>query len=543
MIDQTFIRSLGLMIVFAAVFALAARRARMPTIAAYLLAGLVLGPGTGLVKISHSLEIISEMGIALLLFLVGLELSFEKFKDVGKVAIPAGLAQVIATTLGGLAVCHLLGFGWREALFLAAAMTFSSTVVVVKLLDEKKELYSLHGRLAVGIFLVQDIVVILALTLLAGSGHEGEAAGGAAWRMIKALAGMGVLVLGVVVASSRWLAGVFRWAAGSPETMFIWSLAWCFGLVAAAHALGLSPEIGAFLAGLGLAQLPHNLDLRRRVHPLMNFFVAVFFVSLGVKMDLGSALSQWGVVLLLSVFVLAGKLLLVGVILRVLGQSRRTAFLAGVTVAQVSEFSFILVAQAEGVGLVGPTVLPVVTLVGLVTITVSSCLILNADALHDRLRARGWLGRRRTAGTEDAPIAVTPLRDHVIIVGMNTLGRDLVRRLCAAGENVLAIDTDVRKLEGLPCAVLIGNIEAASVLEEAELAHAKLAVSTLHIEETNDLLAFHCKRLGVPCAVHVVDLSVVDNLLEMDATYLMIPKVDGVKLQNRLLKEMGYFQR
>ena len=170
MLEVTFIEDLGLIIVAATLFAFLARRIGMPSIVAYLLAGLALGPLTGLVEMSGSLALISEIGIALLLFLVGLELSFAKIKDVGRVAVIAGIGQVVFTAAGGLVLCGLLGFGVMEAVFLAVGLTFSSTVVVVKLLDEKGELDSLYGRIAVGIFLVQDIVAIFILTFLAGLG-------------------------------------------------------------------------------------------------------------------------------------------------------------------------------------------------------------------------------------------------------------------------------------------------------------------------------------------------------------------------------------
>lgn len=542
MSGEPFIESLGIVVVAAAACAGLARKAKIPTIVAYLLAGLAIGPGLHLVEHSPSLEVLSETGIALLLFVVGMELSFDKFKDVGKVALLAGLAQVALTTAGGFAMCQLFDFTPMEALFLAAAMTFSSTVVVVKLLVEKKELYSLHGRIAVGIFLIQDVVVILALTLLAGSASAEAAAGGASGRIAKAMLGMVVMLALVGTIARPLLAAPFRWAANAPGTVFIWSLAWCFGLVALAHQLNLSPAIGAFLAGIGLAQLPQNQDLRRRVHPLMNFFVAVFFVSLGLGMDVGAAMSHWQTVVALAIFVLLGKWLLFTGILLWLKQTRRTAFLTGLIVSQVSEFSIILVSKGQALGIIGPEVLPITTMTGLITICASSYLILKGDRLYEWLVVRGWLNKGERSQRDELMVTVSELRGHVIVVGMNTLGRNICLKLSELGDQVLAVDTDVKKLEGLPCPILLGNFESANVQEEAGLAHAKLLVSALHIEEANDLMAFRCHQLGIPCAIHVVDLSATENLLEMDATYLMIPKVDGVKLQNEVLRKMGFLQ-
>jgi Kef-type K+ transport system membrane component KefB len=494
---------------------------------------------------SPALVLISETGIALLLFLVGLELSFAKIRDVGKVAVAAGIGQVVFTAAGGYGLCWLLGFPVMEALFLATALTFSSTVVVVKLLDEKGELNSLYGRIAVGIFLVQDLVVILILTFLAGmsAGEDLDAATVAAG-LGKAFGGM-ALLLGLSLLASRYiLPRPFRWAARSPDVLLVWALSWCFLLVLAAHAFGLSLEVGAFLAGLSLAQLPYNDDLRRRVHPLMNLFIAVFFVSLGVRMDASGAAVNWWPTLVLSLFVLIGNPLIFIIIIRRMGYAKSTSFLTSVTVAQISEFSFIFAGMGMSRGLIGAEILSITALVGVVTIAVSSYMILYNHELYRICKRLGVLDWRIFQGPDDAVEADVAghgkgLSGHVIVVGMNSLGRQIVEMLHERGETVLAVDTDPEKLEGLPGHSLLGSAEYRSVLQEAGLERAKLLVSALRIEDANDLLAYRCQIADIRSALHVVDLSVVDNLLDLDADYLMIPKVDGVKEQLRMLREIG----
>jgi Kef-type K+ transport system membrane component KefB len=251
-----------------------------------------------------------------------------------------------------------------ESLFLATALTFSSTVVVVKLLDQKKELDSLYGRIAVGIFLVQDLVVIVVLTFLAGLGTpEAMTIGGVSWGLARAFGGMGLLLVGALLASRYLLPRLFGWIAGSSEALFIWSLCWCFLLVFGAEVLHLSLEIGAFLAGLSLAQLPYSHDLRRRVHPLMNFFIAVFFVTLGIQMEFGAALDHW-----LPRCPLALRADRQPVHLhvdhRALRLRERTSFMTSVTVAQISEFSFIFAAMGLGDGADRPEILSLIGLVG-----------------------------------------------------------------------------------------------------------------------------------------------------------------------------------
>ena len=537
MADEFFLRSLGLIVMGGAFFSVAAGWIRMPTIVAYMLAGLVIGPLTGLVEISHALELISEIGIALLLFIVGLELSLEKVRDVGKVAVVAGIGQVVFTAVIGYGLCVLLGFNWVESAFLATALTFSSTVVVVKLLDEKHEMDTLYGRIAVGIFLVQDLVAIVMLTFLAGLGTGSVDASTAATSMVKAFAGVAALL---VLGAARWLLpGPFAWAARSPETNVIWSLSWCFLIVLAAELFGLSLEIGAFLAGLSLAQLPYNNDLRRRVHPLMNFFIAVFFVSLGVKMELSAAFEHSGSVLLLSLFVIIGNpVIFIWIILR-MGYGERTSFFTAVTVAQISEFSFILVAMGVRAGLIAPSILSITALVGLITITVSAYMILYNGPLYRLVKTSGALRLFGRHAVEEAPHVSLQPHGHFIVVGINSLGRELVRLLRARGEHVLAIDTDPRKLSGLEFDMLLGDAGDPNVLAEANVGGARMLVSALTIEETNDLLAYRCRAAGTPCAVNVMDLSATENLLAMEVCFMLVPKVDGVSAQDAELRKVG----
>ncbi len=539
MIDEFFIRSLGWIVGAAAAFAIFARLFRLPGIVAYLVSGLVLGPLTGFVTVSDSLKFISDTGIVLLLFLVGLELSFEKIKVVGKAVVIAGLLQVAITAAAGFGLAFWLGLRGLEAAFLSAALTLSSTVVVVKLLDEKRQFSSLHGRIAVGILLVQDMVVIILLTLLAGiPGGGGEMEAGPIFAgVVRAVGGMIFLVFGVL-AALRWvLPRVFKWAEGSPEMLFIWSLCWCFVVLFGAHALHLSHESGAFMAGVALAQLPYSHDLRRRVHPLMNFFVAVFFVTLGINMKPGTGGFGWTGIAAICVFVLIAKPLIVGGITRILHFPAKAAFSTGISLGQVSEFSFILLAMGAQSGLLGSQVLSATGLVGLITIAISSCGILYDEKLYA-------LWQRFLPGTEEeTTVTKKHAHGHVIVVGMNTLGRELVKRLAARNEETLAIDTDPEKLRDLPGRTLLGSVEYLPVLEEAELHHAKLLISALHIEDANDLLAFRCRQFGVPCSIVAVDLSVVDHLLEMDVAYLMIPKIDGIKRQNATLEEIGIISK
>jgi hypothetical protein len=311
-----------------------------------------------------------------------------------------------------------------------------------------------------------------------------------------------------------------------------------FGFILAAEALHLSIELGAFLAGVVLAQLPYNDELRRRTHPLVDFFLAVFFVSLGARMDPAAMAATWPAALAISAFVLVAKPVVIAVLLALMGQPRRASALAGLTLGQVSEFGFILTGLAVGAGLVGPDFLGLVSLVGLLTIGVSAALVPGAGAFVDRLERRGLLDLLPGAGGEDETIAA-PLARHVVVVGMNTLGRMLVRRFGDRGEDVLAVDTDASKLEGVGTRTLVGDVTIGAVIEAAGIPRAKLVVSTLQIEDVNSLLAYRCARLAVPVSIHAFDPTLVDELLEIGADHLMVSKHDGIRMVEAALRRLG----
>jgi Kef-type K+ transport system membrane component KefB len=538
--EMTLLLDLGLIVSVAAVFALLGKLVRMPSIIAYIVAGFLLGPALNAVEVGDSLELISKLGIALLLFLVGLELSFEKIRDVGRVAVVAGLGQVVFTALGGLALCLALGFDFMSSLFLAVGLTFSSTVVVVKLLDQKGDLGRLYGRIAVGIFLVQDLVVIAVLTLLTGLTKGG---GFDFFSILKGLGlaagGMAILLVVTLLASKYVLPKPFAWASRNPDTIFIWALFWCFLITGLAGAMGLSVEVGAFLAGIALAQLPYGNDLHQRLHPLMNFFVAIFFVTLGVQIDLAAALDNWVASVVLSLFVIIGNPLIFMIIIARMGYSEITAFRASVTVAQISEFSFIFATLGLAAGLIGQEVLSITAFVGILTIAVSAYMIIYTEPLYRFMQKTGLLKLFRAKQEPDRE-ETESRADHIIVVGMNALGREVVKQLCARGEQVLAIDTDPKKLEGLEGAeILIGSVEYESVVDEIRLKDAKLVVSALQIEDVNHLLAYRCRALGVRCAIHAFDVSVVEDLLDLDTAYLFMPTVDGVVEQRMIMEREG----
>ena len=540
MTDFPILQSLGYILFTAAAAVLLLRVVRVPTIVAYMAAGLLLGPIAGVLTVAESIELISEVGIALLLFLVGLELSLEKIRGVGRVALIGGVIQMATCALAGALLAIAFGLPLGSALVIALAVTFSSTVVVVKMLGEKRELSALYGRIAVGVLLVQDVAVALALTLFAGLQTPDSTSDVPSVLRGVATAFGGMFVLAAVAAAAaRWvLPRMFTWIRTSSETVFIWSLAWCFLFILAAEAMHVSVELGAFIAGVGLAQLHFADELRRRVQPLVNFFLAVFFVSLGLQMQPGSALAHWPLLLaLMAIVVIIKPAVLFATITR-LGYGGRTSFLSSITLAQMSEFSFILAAVAAATGALPEEMLSVITLAGLITIAMSSYLILWSERLYERIgdsRFMRILGRPGPLEPEAQP----GLEGHIVVIGMNTLGVRIVHELAQRGERVLAIDTDAHKLRDLPARTLLGSIDESGVLDEAHFTRARLVISALQIEDSNNLLAYRCRTAGVPVSINAFDPSLIEDLKDLGADHVIVPKHDGTRELALQLRRAG----
>lgn len=538
MFDLGVLRELGIAVLGASGVLALARAVRLPPLPGYLVAGLLLGPAAGVLAVGESLDLLAHLGVALLLFLVGLELSVDRIREVGRTAVLVGAGQMTATFLLGAGLALGLGFAAVEALFLGLAVTFSSTVVVVRLLGDAGEIATRHGRLSVGVLLVQDVGVALALTVVAGMAGGGESAS-LGRQLGVSLVGLAALVA-AAAAAVRWgLGRALEWLWEMPEAAFIASLTWCLLLMLGAEAAGLSVELGAFVAGVAVAQLPRAHDLHRRVRPLVDFLLALFFVALGAGLDLGAAARYGAEVLALSALVLAGKPLLVGGLLGAAGETDRTGLRAGLTLGQISEFAFVLTAAAAAAGLVGRDLLSVVGAVGLITIGVSAVTAPYGERLFGllRRRARGALRLFGRSGTEEEP--PEKRRGHVVVVGMNALGREVVRSMADRGERVLAVDTDPDKLRDLPAEALVGDVNLGVVLEEIGIERARLVVSALHIEDTNRLLVHRCRAAGVPVAVNVVDAATADGLRELGADHLIHSRREGARQLAERLRPVG----
>lgn len=458
---------------------------RQPLIVGFIGVGVLVGPaGLGLVSAGGELELLAELGIAVLLFLVGLKLDPQLVRSTGPVALATGLGQVAFTSILGFGIALALGMEWLPALYVAVALTFSSTIIIVKLLADKRELDELHGRIAVGFLIVQDIVVVLALIAIAALGAAEEGGGG---RSLLVVLGRGVSFLGGIVVLMRFvLPRLLAWLAHNRELLLLVSVAWAVGVSALGAALGFSGEVGAFLAGFALATTPYREAIASRLVSLRDFLLLFFFIELGAELEFaetGSMLFEAGI---FSLFVLIGNPLIVLVIMGAMGYRARTSFKAGLTVAQISEFSLILVALGLSVGHVERNVLGLVTTVGLITIGLSTYLILYSEPIYQRLAP--WLTvfeRRRPHTGEPRPEERVEI--EAIVFGLGRHGGLVAQRLRERGLAVLGIDIDPDALRTARAAgldVLYGDASDPEFPLALPLQHARWVVSTVPHADT-----------------------------------------------------------
>jgi Kef-type K+ transport system membrane component KefB len=418
---------------------------RQPLIVSFIAVGVLAGPSAlGIVQSHASIELLAELGVAVLLFLVGLKLDLKLIRTLGGVALATGLGQVLFTSVVGFALCIALGFGAVASLYMAVALTFSSTIIIVKLLSDKREVDALHGRIAIGFLIVQDLVVVLAMmvlsTLAVGTQPDAPAS---IWAQVASVLFNGAVMLGLVLLFVRYAANpLVSRIAHSQELLITFAIAWAALLAALGSHFGFSKELGGLLAGISLASTPYREAIVARLSSLRDFLLLFFFVALGAQIDLGLLGAQVWPALLLSLFVLVGNPLIVMVIMGYMGYRKRTGFLAGLTVAQISEFSLILMAMGLTLGHVGTDALGLVTLVGLITIAMSVYMITYSHHLYR------WLEPVLGLFERSLPFRETAL-DHlrsagrpydVILFGLGRYGGSIAGRLAAQKLNILAVD-------------------------------------------------------------------------------------------------------
>ncbi len=480
MAEFTLLFNLGFMVIAAAFSLFIARALNQPALLGYLLAGVIIGPfGLNLLSEPGEIAILSELGIIFLLFTVGAETDFLKFMKAGPTILLGGLAQVLLTII--IAFFVLPGLSFEASLYVGLALALSSTILVVKILQDKKILSSLHGQLMLGILLVQDIVVVVALPLLAASSNLNVDF--LQFLVLKAL----LLIAVVALLSKKFFPTVFRMSAQNPELLYLTALATCFGFIALAYALNISLAIGAFLAGLAIAKLPYNLEAVSSIRGLRDFFVMLFFVSLGTQLSF--SIGDVPVVFMVSfiLMILVFKPFVMYSITQLAGYgsgiSSRVAF--GLT--QMSEFSLILLLQGKVAGVIPGSIYSFMLLAVAGSMVISPYLMEMGPRFHEWLKKKFNIRvfslfdsfSRRIDAMQEIPNK--GLNNHVIILGGGRSGKYVAREL-ARKYPVIVVDHDPNMIayfraKGVPA--VFGNAHNPEILEKLHAERAKMLVCAL----------------------------------------------------------------
>ena len=472
---------------------------RQPLIVSFIAVGILAGPSLlDVARSDEQINLLAELGIAVLLFLVGLKLDVKLVRTLGPVALTTGLGQVAFTSVIGFGLGLALGLDVVTSLYVAVALTFSSTIIIVKLLSDKREIDSLHGRVALGFLIVQDLVVVLAMLVMSaiGAGAQNDSAAAE----IALVFGYGALMLLAVGLFIRFVAErLVERLARAPELLVCFAIGWAALLAAAGDYLGFSKELGGLLAGVSLASTQFREAMAARLAPLRDFLLLFFFIALGAGLDLSLLDEQIPAAIVFSLFVLIGNPLIVLAIMGAMGYRRRTGFLAGLTVAQISEFSLIFAAVGLSLGHIGAETLGLVTLVGLITISLSTYMITYSHHLYAWLEPFLRPFERRTTPREVVGEA-EPARGRydVLLFGLGRYGSAIARRLKQQGVSVLGVDFNPAvvkqwQTEGLD--VAFGDATDPEFVASLPLAGVKWAVSAVPEHETG--VTHEDARLGL----------------------------------------------
>lgn len=520
---------IAIIIVIAAGFGFIAKLIGQPLLVGYLIAGISVG-AFGITTNTEDLKTLSQVGVTLLLFLLGLEMKLSDLPSIGKPAIVTGIGQILFTSTIGFLLAVFLGYEYLPALYIAIALTFSSTIIMVKLLSEKKDLQSLYGRISVGFLLVQDFVAILILLFLASVSKGSTDPFIFVYTFAKA-----ILLFGAVwFLSKKAIPFLFeKYLTSSTELLFIASIAWVLGFSSlVAGPLGFTLEIGGFLAGLALSNLPEHLQIATRARPLRDFFLTIFFVVLGTELAIGrefvSILPQ---ALIFSIFVLVGNPLIVLILLGLMGYKKRTSFMAGLTVAQISEFSLILMAIGLSLSHVAQSDVSLMIIVAVITMTLSTYMIMSSERIYLRLQNfLGFFERAKYNSAEKVARLSDEFSNHIVVVGCDRSGHIILSQLIKSSEKYVVVDFNPAIFDELSkrgVNVLFGDISDPEILEASNVANAKLIITTFGVLPDNlrileYLKTKHSKALFVAVATNKHDL---DKLYKEGAYYVVIPEM------------------
>ncbi len=539
MIESMFIE-ISLIIILAVFVSGLMKLLRQPLIVGYIITGIVAGPlFLNIVKSADIVATLSQFGVVFLLFIAGLSLNPKVMKNVGKVSLITGVGQILFTTIIGFFISKFFGFSDITALYVAIALTFSSTIIIVKLLSDKGDLQTLYGRISVGFLIVQDVTAIIILMMISSftSGFDILTL-----TVENIFIGAGILAF-ISVFSIFVLPRITEAISRYQEFLLLFSIGWLLLLAVAFDYLNLSIEIGALLAGISLSISPYHYEIKLKMNVLRDFFILFFFVLLGSQMIFVNISEFLLPVAVFSAFVLVGNPLIVMILMGLLKYTKRNGFMAGLTVAQISEFSLIVVALGVKMGHVSNEILSMVTAIGLMTILGSTYMIMHSNKLYSHISK--YLGIFERRGRKiDEHIHHEGKKYNIILFGYDRIGFSLLGSIKNLKKKFLIVDYDpevITKLasEGYECRY--GDANDIDLLNKLDFSRTKMIISTIPDVETSLLLIKKVRESNKDSIViivcHQIDEAL--KLYENGATYVLMPYFLGGQHASTLISKYG----
>ncbi|MGM5484152.1 MAG: cation:proton antiporter [Nanobdellota archaeon] len=574
---------LGGIIILATFLIFIARYFKQPYIPAYILAGIILGPEFGRWLFNNGIisqpgfitdlsliSEISEIGLAFLLFVVGLEISFKKLRDLGKVTIIGTIAQFILLFTGGYFLSKAF-FPSLPSIYLALMLSFSSTMVVINILSKKNELDTLHGRIAIGTLLVQDFIAIIAITLLTGMPSGNESVWINFLAVLIAFLKTGILILLTFAASFYVFPKIFRFAAKSQELLLLSSISVAFFFSIFAENIGkillfvltlggnqinevmqglispgLSIAIGAFLGGVALASSDYSLEIQSKISPLKDFFATIFFVSLGIELVFKGFSMIIPYLLAFLLFLVFFKPIIFIIITGLFGFEKRTSFLTGITLFQVSEFGLIIVNLGYITGdLISREFFSMTVLLAAVTMIMTSYAIKYQNPLYNLIGQKISFLSTLTKKNEKLQYLPDNINKEVVLIGYNRTGFSIFKTLKKLKKNFLVLDYNPEVIKHLikdKVHCIYGDANDVEILKRLHFKKAKTVISTITDYFTNELIIKKVKEENNKCLVFVMALNPKEalDLYDKGADYVVLPHYLGGDHVSFLLEDVSY---
>lgn len=525
-VESTIFTDIGLVIIMATMGGFIARFFKQPLISSYIIMGVLIGPVFGFIKDLAVMDVLSEIGIAFLLFIVGIELDLKRLKTVGAVASLGALIQMALSFVLGYSAFLIMGFSVIVSVYAGVAVMFSSTMVVIKVLSDRKQLDTLHGRIVIGTLLMQDVVAVMLLSILS---HLDNFSAGI---LVVSIA-KGALVFVAAWLFSKFLfPQLFKFAAKTQELFFLASISVCFLFSLAFVKIGFSVAIGAFVGGLMLGNLPYNLEIISKIKNLRDFFATLFFVSMGAKLTFAtlSAYTWPFIVMLFATIVFLPFITFLTTMM--FGFNRRVAFLTALSLSQISEFALIAIDQGLRLGHVDQGFLSLTIMTALSTIMITSYLVKYEDAVYARMKPFLKLFDKFSIQKHAYEHENVHVPHKVIIIGFDRIGYSVSKTLSRIEDDVFIVDFNPDIIDGLmkdkiPC--MYGDVGDDEVLDKLYLEQVEILISTIPTLRDNLLLVKKIRRVNKDAKV-VMTAYVVDDALELydaGADYVILPHLLG----------------